>query len=90
MESPSGSALQRSHRLALRDRWCVARRNELMAKRPLRIELIEDEGVRTIVSHYANGEVVRKEVDPKGKPTRKPRMARLKIAPKNHTRQKRF
>ena len=70
-----------------------------MPKRTVSIEIIEEDGVRYLVSHYSNGDVVRKEIDlTKRMPRRKPRLRRQKIRPKDRlkdrpkdrTRKKRF
>jgi hypothetical protein len=66
-----------------------------MRKRTVSIEIIEEDGVRYLVSHYSNGDVARKEIDlTKRMPRRKPRLRRQKIRPKNQikdrTRKKRF
>ena len=58
--------------------------------RPKSIEVVESEGQRVVVAIYADGEVVRKPIDPKERPRRKPRKpyARAWSAAKDKTRKK--
>jgi hypothetical protein len=58
--------------------------------RPRAIEVVESEGQRVVVSTYADGEVVRKPIDPNERPRRKPRkpFARAWSGSKDKTRKK--
>jgi hypothetical protein len=58
--------------------------------RPRSIEVVESEGQRVVVAVYADGEVVRKPIDPNVAPRRKPRKpyARAWSDAKDKTRKK--
>jgi hypothetical protein len=59
-------------------------------RQPLSIEVVEEAGVRFVVYEYANGEIVRDQVDPTKK--REPQYRRFKPRSKSldRTRKKRF
>ena len=58
-------------------------------RRPLKLEIIEEAGVRLLVATYSDGEVVRETVVPKkGKPPR--RGYRPSVRLKDRTRKKQF
>jgi len=61
-----------------------------MTKKPTSTEVVEEAGVRVCITTYSDGVVVRTPVDPKKKPTRKPRLRRQIVRIKDHTRKKQF
>ena len=52
-----------------------------MSRKPVSVEIVADGNERFIVLTYANGDTVRRKVDPDSKPTRRPRRppARLNL-----------
>jgi hypothetical protein len=63
-----------------------------VARKPVSIEIIEEDGSRFVIRTYADGAEVRAPVDPSKKATRRPRMRqhRLKSDRMDKTRRKRI
>jgi len=56
-----------------------------MPRKPVRIEVVEEGGERYVVLTYADGEIVKRRVEPARKARRRPRIpqTRLKLPPKS-------
>jgi len=50
-----------------------------VARKPVSVEIIEEDGARIVIRTFADGEEVRVPVDPNKKATRRPRMYRHRI-----------
>ena len=61
-------------------------------RKPVSVTIVDEGGDRVLILKYANGDVRREIVDPKRKPTRKPRrpIQRLKTDGFDRTRRKSF
>lgn len=61
-----------------------------MARRPVKIVVIEKGEQRFVETTYADGETVWTPIDPNKKPARKPRRPQTRARVTDHTRNKRF
>jgi hypothetical protein len=63
-----------------------------MSRKPVTVEVRDEADGRFVILTYANGDVVRRVVDPKQKPTRQPRKppTKLKQEQLDKTRRKRI
>jgi hypothetical protein len=61
-------------------------------RKPVSVEIVEEDGARFVIRTYADGTEVRTPVDPSKKPTRRPRIRqhRLKSDRMDKTRRKRI
>ena len=50
-----------------------------MARKPISIEIVEENGARFVTRTYADGAEVRAPVDPSKRATRRPRMRQLRV-----------
>jgi hypothetical protein len=61
-------------------------RPEEMPRKPVRVEVEGEGDARYVVLTYANGDVVRRRVDPCQKPKRRPRRPPTRIMPRRAPR----
>lgn len=63
-----------------------------MSRKPISIEVKDEAGGRFVIRTYANNEVIRERVDPKKKPSRRPRRPPVKLGLEglDQTRRKRI